>query len=118
VLGAHSEPSSPIPSSPSTAKATDDPFITDCDAYAAGDSDPDRKDDGVPFDKIDPAKAIPACLDVLTDYPNSLRFQYQLGRAYERNGEIDKAKDLYQKAADNGYKEAQKSLQKLASKPR
>ena len=50
-------------------------------------SDPKRKGNGIPLDQINPQIAIPACLDALRDYPNSARFQYQAGRAYEKNGE-------------------------------
>jgi uncharacterized protein len=91
----------------------DDPFLTDCDVYAASETDGQRKGDGVPFEKLTPARAIPACLEVLKDYPNSLRSQYQLGRAYERNGEYDNARVWYRKAADRGYVEAERRLEKL-----
>lgn len=110
----HPAPGEPAPiSTIPKALPQDDPFVTDCDAYSASDSDAERKGEGIPFDKINPAKAIPACLDALSDYPNSLRFQYQLGRAYERNGDFDKAMTWYRKAADRGYAEAQTSLKKL-----
>lgn len=91
----------------------DDPFVTDCDAYAASDTDPQRKGAGIPLDKIIPAKAIPACLEALSDYPNSSRFQYQLGRAYERNGEFEQAKTWYGKAAERGNQEARESLNRV-----
>src|SRR5450759_115875 len=55
------------------------PPLTDCDTYAASDSDPHPKAPGLHFTQIDPKKAVPACEDALSRYPNSLRFQYQLG---------------------------------------
>lgn len=94
----------------------DDPFVTDCDAYAASDSDPQRKGEGVSFDKINPAKAIPACLDALKDYPNSVRFQYQIGRAYEKTGQFNEAIRWYRKAADQGSEAARASLEKIENK--
>jgi len=98
------------------ALLTDDPFITDCDAYAASDSDPKRKGAGIPFDQINPQRAIPACLDALRDYPNSARFQYQAGRAYEKNGEFAEALKWYRKSADQGYETAKDNLQKIEKK--
>ena len=65
-------------------------------------SDPQRKGVGVPFDKIDPAIAIPACQTALASYPNSVRFQYQLARAFERRGDFEQAAVWYRKAADRG----------------
>jgi len=65
---------------------------------------------GLPFDKVNPSKAIPACIDALSSYPNTLRFQYQLGRAYEKNGEYSEAASWYRKAADKGNAAAQYNL--------
>ena len=105
-------PTAPMPAKP---LPTDDPFKTDCDEYSASNTDPQRKGAGVPLDEIVPAKAIPACLNALKDYPNSVRFQYQLGRAYERSGELDQAKTWYGKAADHGSQEAKEILNRLAA---
>ena len=102
--------SAPAPTSAPVAPAQDDPFITDCDAFAASDLDPQRKGAGLPFDKVNPSKAIPACVDALSSYPNALRFQYQLGRAYERNEQYGEAAGWYRKAAEKGNAAAQYSL--------
>jgi hypothetical protein len=102
--------STPTPTTVPIAPPQDDPFITDCDAYAANDSDPQRKGTGLPFDKVNPSKAIPACVEALSSYPNTLRFQYQLGRAYEKNGEYSEAVSWYRKAAERGNAAAQYSL--------
>ena len=94
-----------VPATTPTApepRPQDDPYVTDCDAYAASNSDPQRKGVGVPFDKIDPAIAIPACQTALASYPNSVRFQYQLARAFERRGDFEQAAVWYRKAADRG----------------
>src|SRR5438552_1811362 len=73
------------------AALAEDAPPTDCDTYAATNVDPQRKGEGVPLDQVDSAKAIPACLDALSHYPNSPRFQYQLGRAYQKSGDYQQA---------------------------
>lgn len=84
--------------------------LTDCDTYAASDIDTQRKTEGLRFDKVDPAKAIPACKEALSRYPNTPRFEYQLGRAYEKNSEDGNALIWYSKAAKQGYAVAQVNL--------
>ena len=76
---------------------------TDCDAYAASDLDPQRKASGIPFDKINPDLAIPACESAVRKYPNSARLIYQLGRAYVKANDFGSAFTQYQKAADREY---------------
>src|SRR6266403_502437 len=82
----------------------------DCDTQAASKVDPQRKGEGVSLDKVDSAKAIPACLDALSHDPNSQRFQFQLGRAYEKSGDNDQAVAWYRKAAEQGFGLAQNNL--------
>jgi uncharacterized protein len=64
----------------------------------------------LPFDKVEPEKAIPACLKATSSYPNATRFQYQLGRAYEKNIKYGEAVSWYRKAAEKGSPAAQYSL--------
>ena len=90
---------SPTPIAPSPQEAPN----TNCDAYAASDSDPQRKASGIPFDKIDFVLAIPACESAVQRYPNSVRLIYQLGRAYAKANDFGSAFMQYQKAADRGY---------------
>jgi TPR repeat protein len=75
---------------------------TDCDFYAASDLDRERKANGVPFDKINSAVAVPACESAVRKYPNSVRLVYQLGRAYSKKSDFKSAFAQYQKAADQG----------------
>lgn len=100
----------PIPPDVSSTRTQEDPFVTDCDAFAASNTDPQRKGRGLSFDKIEPEKAIPACLKAISSYPNATRFQYQLGRAYEKNIKYDEAASWYRKAAEKGSAAAQYSL--------
>jgi TPR repeat protein len=83
---------------------------TDCDTYAASDHDPQRKTAGLPFDKVNPALAVPACERAVQKYPNSSRLAYQLGRAYQAVKNFDAALSQYHKAADQGYALAQASI--------
>jgi TPR repeat protein len=94
----------------SVAALAEDAPPTDCDTYAASDVDPQRKGAGVPLDKLDFAKAIPACLDALSHYPNSPRFQFQLGRAYKQSGDNREAVAWYRKAAEQGFALAENNL--------
>lgn len=77
--------------------------LTDCDRYAASDSDKQRVGPGIAPDKLDPTLAIPACIEATTSHPNAVRFVYQLGRAYQANKDYAKALELYQKASDQKY---------------
>ena len=66
----------------STNAFAQDAPITDCDTYAANDQDPQRKANGVPLAKLNPAVAVSACEAAVRQFPNSGRLVYQLGRAY------------------------------------
>ena len=89
------------------------PPETQCDNEAAHPLDPSRLGAGLTFEKIDASKAIASCIDALAHYPGSARLQYQLGRAYLKNNEIDLAAKWYRLAADQGYGQAQFNLGNL-----
>jgi len=73
-----------------TAVAQD--AITNCDKYAASHLDPQRKAVGVHFENLNLPLAVPACEDAARQYPNNIRFAYQLGRVYEKAGKLTVAK--------------------------
>jgi hypothetical protein len=81
-----------------------------CDRYAGSEFDAQNLTAGVPFDRIDPKTAIPACLEAIAKNPDSARLNFQLGRAYSANGEFAKARPFLQKAADANFALAQASL--------
>jgi hypothetical protein len=83
---------------------------TECDTYAADPFDPQRKADGVPFEKINPALAIPACESAVRQYPNSKRLTFQLGRAFDKNADFSSALIQYRQAAAQGYAPAQNAV--------
>jgi len=60
--------------------------ITNCDRYAASDLDSGKT--GVPFEKIDPKIAIPACEEAVRTYPRSTRLIFELGRSYLKGGDF------------------------------
>ncbi len=86
--------------------------INKCDELAAH---PNNKDNpqgvkGVASDDIDRVPAIIACFEALVDEPNNQRFQYQVGRALDQNGNYTHAIKWYKKAAEQGYAYAQNDL--------
>jgi len=84
----------------SAAALSQDAPLTDCDRHAAA----------LPFDKVDPAKAIPACIDAVSRNPNTPRLELQLGRAYQKSGKNEDAVIWYRKAAEKGNAIAQNNL--------
>jgi TPR repeat protein len=84
--------------------------VTDCDRYAASDTDPGAKAPGVPFDKIDSARAIQACNAAVQQFPNSARLQFQLARAYQKGNNFNLALEYYRKAAAQNYAAAQNNI--------
>ena len=75
----------------STNAFAQDAPITDCDTYAANDQDPQRKANGVPLAKLNPAVAVSACEAAVRQFPNSGRLVYQLGRAYYKANNYEAA---------------------------
>jgi TPR repeat protein len=86
---------------------------TDCDRYAASDFDKQSLAPGVPFNKIDPTKAIPACEDAVAQKPNEARLVYQLGRAYDANKDFAKALEFFLRAAAANFALAEVNLGSL-----
>lgn len=77
---------------------------TECDR-AAGylyDTDLPRGVQPRQFEYIEPAKAIPACLAVLSTAPQTARWRLALGRALERDGREVEARAAYREAAESG----------------
>jgi TPR repeat protein len=84
--------------------------VTDCDAFAADPFDSDRKASGIPFEKINPKLALPACKGAIQQYPNSKRLAYQLGRAFDKIADYGSALFRYRQAAEQGYAPAQTAV--------
>ncbi len=83
--------------------------INKCDELAA---DPLNKNNpqgviGVEWKDLQAEPAIKACLQALTDEPNNVRYQYQLGRAYYKDNDISKAIKYFENSAHQNYIAAQ-----------
>jgi TPR repeat protein len=90
------------------AEAQQEAPAVDCDRYAA--SDYRQIGTGIPFEKIDPKVAIPACEEAARQYPNSARLVFELGRSRLKAGDYDIALRLFHQAADGGYTPALGSI--------
>lgn len=84
--------------------------ITDCDKYAASDTDSGAKAPGIPLEKINPALALPACAAAVQEFPHKPRLLFQLGRVYRAADNFKSAVEYYRKAAEQNYAAAQNSL--------
>ncbi len=62
---------------------------------------------GVALDKINPSRAIAACLKATSAYPDSTRFMTWLGRAYDKDKDYAEAMRWYRLAAAQGGANAQ-----------
>jgi TPR repeat protein len=87
--------------------------VTDCDRYAASEFDKEAPVKGTPFAKIDPKVAIPACIDAVAKAPDSVRLNFQLGRAYDAKKEFPRAREFFLKAAEGHFALAQVNLGSL-----
>lgn len=85
------------------------PAATDCDRLAI-EGQNFMGLPGIPFDDVDPNKAIPACEAALKALPTSARLNNNLARAYEKGGRLPDAFRHYKAAADAGYPPAINAL--------
>jgi TPR repeat protein len=83
---------------------------TECDRLAAHPLDPDRVVEGVAFADIDGERAIASCRTALSQYPDSTRILFQLGRAYDAKGDAAAAEKYYRRAAELGSAAAEVTL--------
>lgn len=81
-----------------------------CDELAAAPYDDQRIGPSVNAEAMNPARAIVACKDAVKQYPNTPRFLFQLGRAYDVNKQYHNAFKYYQQAAELSYIVAQYQL--------
>lgn len=84
---------------PASAPRSGEPPVHDCDHAAAAPLDHRRLTTGVPFDKLDAVRAIHSCEAAIAGFPGTARFEFQLGRAYEKVQRFQDAAKLYQAAA-------------------
>jgi TPR repeat protein len=82
----------------------------ECDRLAAYPFDPDRKAEGVPFWLLDAERAARTCEQAVAAHPGVLRFEYQLGRALQKEKRYGEALQWFRKAADKGIAPAMHML--------
>ena len=100
-------PVAPPPATPAPAPRRAAPE-TECDRLAAHPST--KLGTGIVFARIDVARAIPACEQAVAQYPDELRFQFQLARSLHKAERHQDALALYGKAGDQGFALAQRSV--------
>jgi TPR repeat protein len=76
--------------------------ITDCDRLAGVPMDPDKPPELSPYSFFEPAQAVAACEEALSNFPNERRFAYQYGRALEAAKRYADARKVYSIAANAG----------------
>lgn len=90
--------------SSTTADASQDvEELTKCDEYAAHPDDPGRWAEGVTEDELIPGPAVKFCTEAVNEYPQSPRFQFQLGRALLKAEQYDQAIEALTEAANMDY---------------
>ena len=83
----------------------------ECDRLTKHPFDKRGLGDGVDFSKLDADRAIKACENAVNSYPNEPRFQFQLGRAFDKKKQYETAIRWYKKVAkDYSYPSAQNNL--------
>lgn len=83
-----------------------EPPIHDCDTLAAHPADTQRVAPGVQWDLLNARAAIQACSQAVRQYPDTLRFQFQLGRALLRAKRRDEGLPYLFSVAEQGYNAA------------
>lgn len=71
-----------------------------CHALAASPSDPERKGPGVPYAKLDGARAEAACKLAVAAVPKDGQLWFQYGRALEKVNNVTEAIKAYRKGSD------------------
>lgn len=82
-------------------------IVTDCDKYAASETDPNAKAPGVLLERVNAALAVPACTAAVRQSPNNAQLLFQLGRAYQTDNKLNLALEYFRKAAEKNYAAAQ-----------
>ncbi len=91
-------------------------FVLPCDAEAAEPLDLQGVSAGKLPNEIDPAAAVPACMEAVQQYPGISRYKYQLGRAKLAAKDVAGAIDMFNQAAEAGHTRAFYELGYLAQR--
>lgn len=91
-------------------------LLHQCDLLAANPEDSKAVASGVDWDTLDADAAVAACAKAVKEYPETLRFGYQYGRAIHKSGDLEKAAEAYRVVAEKGYAQAQIALGHMYSR--
>jgi hypothetical protein len=95
--------------------------LLSCAAPAAADTPQQTCDrlagDTVPLERVDAAGALAACAEAVQAAPGTPRLEYEYGRALEKSGSVDPAKQMYQWASDDGFAPATAALARINAQP-
>jgi TPR repeat protein len=80
-----------------------EPFVVSCDSEAGEPLDLQGIEAGKLPNEINPLTAIPACTEAVQQFPGTVRYLYELGRAKLAARDVPGAVDMFQKAADGGH---------------
>lgn len=99
-----------------TVPSSDTETAARCDRLAGDRSDPQSTSEArtLRLEQIPTNEAIEACDAAVAAHPDEARLAYQLGRAVETSGDIDRALDLYRQALELGSAAAANNLGRLA----
>jgi len=91
---------------PAIADYTLDQRVRECDRLAAVPEDEDSRDKGVELKDLDAPAAYRTCSEALTVAPNDPQIHLQMGRAYQKMGQLADAKREYKASGltvQNGF---------------
>ncbi len=76
--------------------------VHECDQLAADIYDPGRVTQGVAFGALWASGGVRACQAALAQHPDTVRFEFQLGRALHKSASYGEAADYYRRSAGRG----------------
>lgn len=85
------------------SRSEPNPAVHDCDRLAASSNDDRAVAPPVSDEDINVPRAIQACKAALNQFPNTSRFQAQLGRAFYKAGRDEEAVQWFLRAAERDY---------------
>lgn len=91
-----------------------EPYIVQCDQEAGEPLDLQGVGVGKLPNEIDPVKAVAACMEAVSTYPDIARYKYELGRAKLAAKDTVGALELFKAAADAGHMRAENQLGYMA----
>jgi len=112
-VSAAAAPAQAAGTAPAAASASGGSIPNDCDTLAGSPMDPVRVTPGVAWDRLDAARAVPACKAAVTAAAQNGRAWFQYGRALERANQLPQAIDAYRRAAELDHAAAHNNLGEL-----